>query len=75
MLSALLGAASPRVDAVPWDEAGQAAVEVLARYLQIDMVNPPGHEDARVAFLGQVLDAEGLPEPEYAGPPRFGDGL
>lgn len=47
-------------DQVDWTEAGDEAVDVLSRYLQVDTVNPPGNEANGVAFLGGILDAEGI---------------
>lgn len=60
--------ATPAVAATPapdWTTAGDEAAGVLSRYLQVDTVNPDGHEDRAVAFLGAILDQEGIPWTEY----------
>jgi acetylornithine deacetylase/succinyl-diaminopimelate desuccinylase-like protein len=46
---------------VDWEIAEREAVRVLSDYLRVDTVNPPGNEDRGVAFLGALLDAEGIP--------------
>ncbi|MEZ4235862.1 MAG: M20/M25/M40 family metallo-hydrolase [Myxococcota bacterium] len=51
-------AARSRVD---WAIAGREAVGVLSDYLRVDTRNPPGDEDRGVAFLGELLDREGIP--------------
>jgi len=48
-------------DAIDWGEVGDATVALLADYLRVDTINPPGHEDRAVAFLGEHLDAVGIP--------------
>lgn len=47
-------------DAVDWATAGDATVALLADYLRVDTLNPPGHEDRAVAFLSARLDAAGI---------------
>ncbi|MEQ1501967.1 MAG: M20/M25/M40 family metallo-hydrolase [Myxococcota bacterium] len=46
---------------IDWTIAGDEAVRVLADYLKVDTSNPPGNEALGVAYLGGVLDAEGIP--------------
>lgn len=46
--------------AVDWDAAGDEAVDVLARYLQVDTVNPPGNETEGALFLADILEREGI---------------
>lgn len=66
---AVLGALAPNpAQAAPtpdWAAAGDEAAEVLSRYLQVDTVNPDGHEDRAVAFMGNLLDKEGIPWTSY----------
>lgn len=45
---------------VDWKIAGDEAVRLLSEYLQVDTRNPPGNEAAGVAWLGAVLDREGI---------------
>lgn len=47
-------------DAVDWGAARDEVVTTLSEYLAIDTVNPPGHEARGVAWLGAVLDREGI---------------
>ena len=35
-------------------------VTLLQEYIRIDTTNPPGNESAAVAFLAELLDAEGI---------------
>jgi acetylornithine deacetylase/succinyl-diaminopimelate desuccinylase-like protein len=49
-----------------WKAAGDEAASVLAQYLQVDTVNPDGNEDRAVAFLGGILDREGIPWVSYS---------
>lgn len=37
------------------------AVAWLQQYIRIDTINPPGNESRAVAFMGAILDAEGIP--------------
>ncbi len=46
---------------VDWDAAGAEAAQVLADYLRVDTVNPPGNEAAGAAFLAGVLAQAGIP--------------
>ncbi len=64
---ALLNLTAPVASAadIDWNVAGDEAVGVLSRYLQVDTVNPDGHEDRAVEFLGAILDKEGIPWTEY----------
>lgn len=43
-----------------WEKAGDEVVEVLAGYLRVNTTNPPGDESLGVAYLGGVLDREGI---------------
>ncbi len=45
---------------IDWAQAQAEAVERLSGYLAIDTVNPPGNESRGVAWLGEVLDREGI---------------
>lgn len=54
-----------RAAEVDWSSAGDEAVDVLSQYLRVDTVNPDGHEDRAVEFLGAILDKEGIPWTEY----------
>lgn len=46
---------------IDWKAAGAEASEVLAGYLRVDTVNPPGNEAAGAAYLAAVLDGAGIP--------------
>ncbi len=46
---------------IDWDAATAEAVSLLREYLRLDTSNPPGNEHLAVAFLGEILRAEGLP--------------
>lgn len=48
-------------DTIDWSQAQDEAVQRLSEYLQVDTVNPPGNEARGVAWLGSVLDREGIP--------------
>ncbi len=48
-----------------WQVAGDEAAQTLSHYIQVDTVNPAGHEDRAVAFLGDILDKEGIPWTSY----------
>ena len=67
LLLALTLHCSPAAAATPidWTTAGDEAATVLSSYLQVDTVNPQGHEDRAVDFLGTLLDREGIPWTEY----------
>ena len=47
-------------DAVDWESAGPEAEALLAEYLRVDTVNPPGHESRGVTWLGALLDRDGI---------------
>jgi acetylornithine deacetylase/succinyl-diaminopimelate desuccinylase-like protein len=40
--------------------AGDEAVDILSRYLQIDTTNPPGNEKAGAEFLAEILKDNGI---------------
>ena len=42
------------------DAFAEGGVERLARYLQIDTINPPGNESRGVAYIAEILDAAGI---------------
>lgn len=46
--------------AVDWEKAGDEAVDVLAGYLRVDTVNPPGNETAGAMFLSSLLAKDGI---------------
>lgn len=48
-------------NAIDWKTAGDEAVQVLAGYLRVDTVNPPGNEERGAEYLKAVLDKEGIP--------------
>lgn len=64
LLATALATPPPQVvrwrDAVDWSEAGAEATELLAEYLAIDTVNPPGNEARGAAFLERELAADGI---------------
>lgn len=45
---------------IDWDEATSEATALLREYLRIDTSNPPGNEANAVAFLSELLAAEGI---------------
>lgn len=47
--------------AIDWDKVTEEAVELLAQYIRIDTVNPPGNETRACDWLGRILDHEGIP--------------
>jgi acetylornithine deacetylase/succinyl-diaminopimelate desuccinylase-like protein len=47
-------------DGIDWEAAGEEAVALLREYLRIDTSNPPGNEARAVAFLGPILEGEGI---------------
>jgi acetylornithine deacetylase/succinyl-diaminopimelate desuccinylase-like protein len=54
---------APNID---WDALTEEAVELLAAYLRIDTVNPPGNETLACDWLGRVLSSEGISFRTYA---------
>ena len=58
--AAFLLAAPAAAQVAPADLPYQAA-EWLQEYIRIDTVNPPGNETAGARFLGEILEAEGIP--------------
>lgn len=66
-LSLILALASPALAQEPppwrdldWPALGLETAQVLAAYLQVDTVNPPGNETAGARFLAERLAAEGI---------------
>ena len=47
--------------AINWDALTSEATALLREYLRVDTSNPPGNEARAVAFLGDLLRAEGIP--------------
>ncbi|MBK7857019.1 MAG: M20/M25/M40 family metallo-hydrolase [Archangiaceae bacterium] len=47
-------------DAVDWKAAGEETAGLLAEYLKVDTVNPPGNELRGARFLAERLQREGL---------------
>lgn len=43
-----------------WEAIGREAVQLLSAYLKIDTTNPPGNEQRATAFIGRILDEEGV---------------
>jgi acetylornithine deacetylase/succinyl-diaminopimelate desuccinylase-like protein len=52
-----------------WDALTDEAVRLLSEYLRLDTVNPPGNEAIACEWLGDILDAEGIPFQLYAREP------
>lgn len=48
------------------------ALRRLQEYLRIDTTNPPGNESRAVAYLGAILDAEGIPWETFEAAPGRG---
>lgn len=44
-----------------WNAIGKEAVQLLSEYVQIDTTNPPGNEHRATAFIGRILEKEGIP--------------
>ncbi len=51
--------AAPNGD-IDWDAAGHETAELLAEYIKIDTINPPGNETAGAQFLADALAADGI---------------
>ncbi|MEJ5222384.1 MAG: M20/M25/M40 family metallo-hydrolase, partial [Tepidiforma sp.] len=54
--------AAPPID---WDAFADEAIDLLCRFIRIDTSNPPGNEALACAFLGDLLQAEGIPFETY----------
>ena len=54
--------AEPSID---WDAWTEQATEWLSEFIRVDTVNPPGNEARACAWLGRILDAEGIPYQTY----------
>ena len=54
--------AEPNID---WDAWTEQATEWLSEFIRVDTVNPPGNEARACAWLGRILDAEGIPYQTY----------
>ncbi len=54
--------AEPKID---WDAWTEQATEWLSEFIRVDTVNPPGNEARACAWLGRILDAEGIPYQTY----------
>lgn len=46
---------------IDWEQAHRELTELLAGYLQVDTINPPGNETRGANFLADVLTREGIP--------------
>lgn len=46
--------------AIDWDAVHDEAIDILARYIQVDTSNPPGRERAACDFFGAILKTEGI---------------
>lgn len=53
-----------------WEAVGQSAAELLAAYLRIDTVNPPGRTVEAAAFLADELAASGVEVERFGGDPE-----
>jgi acetylornithine deacetylase/succinyl-diaminopimelate desuccinylase-like protein len=51
--------------ALDWDALTEEAVQILADFIRVDTVNPPGNETRACDFLGAILDREGVPYELY----------
>ncbi len=45
---------------IDWDAAGAEAAKLLAEYLRVDTINPPGNEEAGADFLAEKLAEAGI---------------
>lgn len=54
---------------IDWTAVSEEAVALLAEYLRVDTVNPPGNETRACEWLGRVLSAEGISFQTYAREP------
>lgn len=57
---AALPEVAARQAAVDWDLAGREVTDLLASYLRVPTVNPPGDETLGARFLADVLAKEGI---------------
>lgn len=55
---------------IDWDEWTARATDWLSDYIRVDTVNPPGNEIRACDWLGQILDAEGIPYTLYRSAPE-----
>jgi acetylornithine deacetylase/succinyl-diaminopimelate desuccinylase-like protein len=56
----LAAAQSGRASEPDWDRAGDEAIDLLARFLRVDTINPPGNEARAAAFFAEILKREGI---------------
>ena len=54
---------------INWDDIGEEAARILARYIRVDTTNPPGNEADAADFLGELLSAESIPSTLYSSAP------
>ncbi|MFT5460296.1 MAG: acetylornithine deacetylase/succinyl-diaminopimelate desuccinylase-like protein [Myxococcota bacterium] len=59
MIIAGLAAAALAQD-IDWHAVGDETVEILANYLRVDTVNPPGNETLGARFLADLLATDGI---------------
>lgn len=50
---------------IDWDAVADEAVDLLCQFIRIDTSNPPGNEYLACAFLGAVLQRDGIPFETY----------
>ena len=50
---------------INWIAINEQATEWLSEYIRVDTINPPGNESRAVAWLGAILDKEGIPYETY----------
>lgn len=56
---------------IEWEEVKNEASDILARYVRIKTVNPPGGEEEAAQFLGSILKKDGIDSKIFlAGPTR-----
>lgn len=60
--------AAPLPDSA-WEGQGQEAARILADYIKVKSVNPPGAELEAARFLGRILEKEGIPFTIYESAP------
>lgn len=54
-------AATPGAPPLDWAAAGDETARLLADYLRVDTLNPPGNEERGADFLADLLAREGIP--------------
>ena len=66
LLLALAASAVAQIPRIDWELQKAESLKHYRTLIQIDTSNPPGNESKAVAYLKQVLEAEGIPTQTFA---------